>query len=301
MSRRAPPPHAGHLDLLPFVRRIYRHRLSDARLKTVEIELLGIDRGPDVDGWEIPGRFLQFLGGGAAGPLAEVVRHNHEDVRSLARLLAHAETRLGAESRPAIGSGRGPGRARPGVRSARPPERGARLPRRGPRAAPEPGTAGRSLDGAPDNPRRRTRRADAGGSARSRGAAGRARPPAPPPGPPRRGARHLARSRARRRTLGGGRLDRGRQDPRAPPAGSGRRARGLRSGRPDRRACPPARPAGCPSSRRTSPGAVDGWPDGSRPGPAIQRAPVGPWPRPDGPVDTGCSPDAIASVAIGGA
>ena len=98
MSRRAPPPHAGHLDLLPFVRRIYRHRLSDARLRTVEVELLGIDRGPDVDGWEIPGRFLQFLGGGAAGPLAEVVRHNHEDVRSLARLLAHAETRLGTES-----------------------------------------------------------------------------------------------------------------------------------------------------------------------------------------------------------
>ena len=98
MSRRAPPPHAGHLDLLPFVRRIYRHRLSDARLKTVEIELLGIDRGPDVDGWEIPGRFLQFLGGGAAEPLAEVVRHNHEDVRSLARLLAHAEARLGADA-----------------------------------------------------------------------------------------------------------------------------------------------------------------------------------------------------------
>ena len=96
MIRRAPPPHAGHLDLLPFVRRIYRHRLSDARLRTVEVELLGIDRGPDVDGWEIPGRFLQFLGGGPAAPLAEVVRHNHEDVRSLARLLAHAEARLGA-------------------------------------------------------------------------------------------------------------------------------------------------------------------------------------------------------------
>lgn len=95
MSRRAPPTHAGHLDLLPFVRRIFRHRLTDARLRTVEVELLGMDRGPDVDGWQIPGLYLDFLRGGPAAPLAEVVRHNHEDVRSLARLLAHAESHLG--------------------------------------------------------------------------------------------------------------------------------------------------------------------------------------------------------------
>ncbi len=100
MSRRPPPTHAGHLDLLPFVRRVFRHRLTDARLKTVETELLGIDRAGDVDGWEIPGRYLDFLRGGSAAPLAQVVRHNHEDVLSLARLLAHAETRLGdAEER----------------------------------------------------------------------------------------------------------------------------------------------------------------------------------------------------------
>ncbi len=96
MSRRAAPAHAGHLDLLPFVRRVFRHRLTDARLRTVETELLGMDRGHDVDGWEIPGRYLDFLRGGPAAPLAEVVRHNHEDVRSLGRLLAHAESRLGA-------------------------------------------------------------------------------------------------------------------------------------------------------------------------------------------------------------
>lgn len=95
MARRPPPAHAGHVDLLPFVRRVFRHRLTDARLKTVEVELLGLDRGPDVDGWEIPGRYLDFLRGGSPGPLVEVVRHNHEDVRSLARILAHAEARLG--------------------------------------------------------------------------------------------------------------------------------------------------------------------------------------------------------------
>ena len=45
----------------------------------------------DVDGWEIPGRYLGFLRGGPAEPLVDVVRHNDEDVRSLARLLAHLE------------------------------------------------------------------------------------------------------------------------------------------------------------------------------------------------------------------
>ncbi len=94
MTRRDEPIHAGHVDLLPFVRRIFRHRLSDARLKTVETELLGLERGPDVAGWEIPGRYLDFLRGGDAEPLREVVRHNHEDVRSLARLLAHVDVRL---------------------------------------------------------------------------------------------------------------------------------------------------------------------------------------------------------------
>jgi uncharacterized protein YprB with RNaseH-like and TPR domain len=95
MSRRAAPDVAGHLDLLPHVRRLFRHRMDDARLGTVERMLLGVTRIDDVDGWEIPGRYLGFLRGGPAQPLAAVVRHNDEDVRSLGRLLAHVEQRLG--------------------------------------------------------------------------------------------------------------------------------------------------------------------------------------------------------------
>jgi uncharacterized protein YprB with RNaseH-like and TPR domain len=95
MARRAAPALAGHLDLLPHVRRLFRHRLDDARLGTVERMLLGVTRFDDVDGWEIPGRYLGFLRGGPAQPLAAVVRHNHEDVRSLARLLAHVDAALG--------------------------------------------------------------------------------------------------------------------------------------------------------------------------------------------------------------
>jgi RNase H-like protein len=92
MIRAAAPALAGHLDLLPIVRRVFRHRMSDARLRTVETELLGTHRVGDIEGWQIPGRFLDFLRGAPAEPLMEVVRHNREDVRSLARLLGRIDT-----------------------------------------------------------------------------------------------------------------------------------------------------------------------------------------------------------------
>jgi hypothetical protein len=94
MARLPAPPHAGHLDLLPFVRRVFRHRMPDARLRTVETELLGTVRHGDVDGWQIPGLYLDFLRGGEAWPLIDVVRHNREDVRSLARLLGRIDVDL---------------------------------------------------------------------------------------------------------------------------------------------------------------------------------------------------------------
>ena len=91
LGRQAPPGHAGHLDLLPIVRRVFRHRMADARLGTVESALLGVRRHADVAGWEIPERYFTFLRDGEPGPLLDVVRHNDEDVRSLARLLAHLD------------------------------------------------------------------------------------------------------------------------------------------------------------------------------------------------------------------
>jgi tetratricopeptide (TPR) repeat protein len=97
MARRDPPVHAGHLDLLPFVRRVFRHRMTDARLRSVETELLGVERHEDVEGWQIPGRYLDFLRVGLVEPLVEVIRHNREDVRSLARLLVDVEARFAAE------------------------------------------------------------------------------------------------------------------------------------------------------------------------------------------------------------
>jgi len=98
LARRDAPAHAGHLDLLPVVRRLFRHRMADARLQTAEAELLGLHRVGDVEGWEIPGRYHEFLRGGPAQPLAEVARHNDQDVRSLAWLLAHLAERYGDPS-----------------------------------------------------------------------------------------------------------------------------------------------------------------------------------------------------------
>ena len=95
MARRPPPLHAGHLDLLPLVRRVFRHRMADARLRSVEETLLGVARHRDVEGWEIPGRYLDFLRGGPADVLVDVARHNSEDVLSLARLIGHVETLFG--------------------------------------------------------------------------------------------------------------------------------------------------------------------------------------------------------------
>jgi hypothetical protein len=95
MARRDAPAHAGHLDLLPFVRRVFRHRLADARLRTVESEILGVSRATQIEGWEIPGRYFEFLRGGPAGPLRDVLRHNDEDVRSLGLLVGIVERRFG--------------------------------------------------------------------------------------------------------------------------------------------------------------------------------------------------------------
>ncbi len=94
LRRDDPPPLAGHVDLLPLARRLFRHRLDDARLRSVETGVLGIRRSRDVEGWQIPGLYLGALRGDDPTTLAQVVRHNDVDVRSLAALLAHLGTSL---------------------------------------------------------------------------------------------------------------------------------------------------------------------------------------------------------------
>ncbi|MGZ6267866.1 MAG: ribonuclease H-like domain-containing protein [Candidatus Limnocylindrales bacterium] len=95
MGRRPPPSISGHLDLLLLVRRLFRYRLPDARLQTVERHLLRRHRAPDIPSWEIPAVYHSFLRGGPAGPIRVVARHNAEDVVTLGRILAHLERGYG--------------------------------------------------------------------------------------------------------------------------------------------------------------------------------------------------------------
>jgi uncharacterized protein len=95
MGRSVPPGLSGHLDLLLLVRRLFKYRLPDARLQTVERHLLRRHRAPDIPSWEIPAIYNSFLRGGSASPIRVVARHNAEDVVTLGRILAHLDRGYG--------------------------------------------------------------------------------------------------------------------------------------------------------------------------------------------------------------
>jgi uncharacterized protein YprB with RNaseH-like and TPR domain len=76
-----------HLDLLHVARRLHRERLGVCRLVTLESEVLGFVRGPDIEGGEIPARYAHFLRTGDEEALAGVVEHNAWDVASMAALV----------------------------------------------------------------------------------------------------------------------------------------------------------------------------------------------------------------------
>ncbi len=50
-----------HIDLLHPSRRIFAHRLENARLSTIETHVLGVKREGDVPGFEIPQRYFDWL------------------------------------------------------------------------------------------------------------------------------------------------------------------------------------------------------------------------------------------------
>lgn len=76
----------AHFDLLYPARRLFRQSLDNCRLSTLEREVLGVRRGPDVDGAAIPAIYFEYLRTRDARPLASVLRHNVQDILSLATL-----------------------------------------------------------------------------------------------------------------------------------------------------------------------------------------------------------------------
>jgi len=87
MCRLPPVVRRPHLDLLHVARRLHRERLGACRLVTLESEVLGFVRGPDIEGGEVPARYAHFLRTGDETALAAVVEHNAWDVASMAALV----------------------------------------------------------------------------------------------------------------------------------------------------------------------------------------------------------------------
>jgi len=86
-----------HFDMLHSARRLWRPRAragdpgdSGCRLTTLERTLFNVSRVGDVGGFEIPGRFFQFLRRGDPRPLEPVLEHNRLDLVSLAAVMARA-------------------------------------------------------------------------------------------------------------------------------------------------------------------------------------------------------------------
>ncbi len=76
-----------HLDLLGPMRRAFARRWPDCRLITAESRLLGFQRSGDLPGAAAPAAWLGWLRRGETAPLAAVLRHNRDDLFSLAGLL----------------------------------------------------------------------------------------------------------------------------------------------------------------------------------------------------------------------
>ena len=107
---RRPPVFAEHLDLLPLARVLWKHRLQDARLASVEAGICGVRREHDLPGGLVPGRYLDYLRSGRGALLREVLEHNRQDVVSMALLLRV----LALELAPVARTGRSSAAVHPG-------------------------------------------------------------------------------------------------------------------------------------------------------------------------------------------
>jgi uncharacterized protein YprB with RNaseH-like and TPR domain len=95
LPREEPP----HLDLLQEARRLWRGRLPNCRLQTLEQCLCGRSRTDDIPGWAIPEAYHRFVRTGDAGQLAGILHHNLLDLLTMAELLCAVLTGTEADHR----------------------------------------------------------------------------------------------------------------------------------------------------------------------------------------------------------
>ena len=79
-----------HIDLLHAARRLWRSRLGSCSLAALERDLLSIERTiVDVQGWLIPGIYMDYLRSGDAREIVRIFYHNHVDMLSMVTLSEH--------------------------------------------------------------------------------------------------------------------------------------------------------------------------------------------------------------------
>lgn len=83
------PEPRGHRDLLHAARRVYRGVLPNCRLQTLETALFSRYRRRDLPGEEIPAAYHAFVRTGAEDDMVRILRHNRDDLVTLARLHVH--------------------------------------------------------------------------------------------------------------------------------------------------------------------------------------------------------------------
>ncbi|NOZ13982.1 MAG: ribonuclease H-like domain-containing protein [Acidobacteria bacterium] len=76
------------IDLLHVSRSVWKHHMPSFRLIDVEQRVLGIFRKNDLPGSMVPGVYRNYILGRDSGEIREVLRHNRQDIISLARLLS---------------------------------------------------------------------------------------------------------------------------------------------------------------------------------------------------------------------
>lgn len=88
-----------HIDILHLSRRIWRNRLDNRSLGSLEMEIMHVERGQEeIPGWMVPQIYFDYLQIGDARPLAGVFYHNAMDILSLAALFNHISDMLNQPS-----------------------------------------------------------------------------------------------------------------------------------------------------------------------------------------------------------
>ena len=76
-----------HYDLLYYVKRLWRAKLPNCKLTTVERHIFNIERIDDVSGSQVPSYYETYLKENNIGPLIPIIEHNRMDIVSLAKFL----------------------------------------------------------------------------------------------------------------------------------------------------------------------------------------------------------------------